>query len=618
MGCGTSAILNRVDAHGQTPLMHALHCEKYSYAAWRLLVAHPLVDVTIRPPVPPSDLSLVGSALDRALATNGRDDAVLAILMRFNDSQLLHMITTDLASGQCCVLVRAARRSSLVFKMIWNRLIPLITTSRSCNRKSRFAARPTEKTPENATTSGADSSGGRLLNWAADDSRPSFCRLDADTTDNRQDCKSDNADKFGEEESGGGLLQELLCSRSPRGLTVFTAACDIGENWRTLFTNLQTMDVPDDARYGVGADGKRIRYPLTTWPWLPRPNPAVVAAIRSGRPPPRAKLWSRWLLWRFHEPVRFCMFPCPDQNEPLAEWLVENCVPDFALNEYDCGGQTMLMRAATAEPPLPRLIRALISRIPALDPLQLDNNPLLGWEIPPAEITPVGWPRVSRFSRFTAVQYAATNEQPVRVLLDAAAQYRRVYLVPMTALITLVLSPPAPASLIHLLAAFVNANGPYRADRGGGRQRRRQKKTAPGPPVAIAPGPVAIGDVQSTHAHVMPPDSDSFTRDAVLESLMRALKPCDLVPPLSEAGRSLVRAMHTHIAKIWTTPPPHLAGASSPLSEGKPSSSLGATPFGQWLTAVAFWPRELAALVCAYLYLGFRWPPSEETRSEPQ
>jgi hypothetical protein len=68
--------------------------------------------------------------------------------------------------------------------------------------------------------------------------------------------------------------------------------------------------------------------------------------------------------WRVHDPLRAAMFYI---REHEAVWLITHCLPDWALNAYDCDGQTLLIRAAACRPPLLRVVNALLKRAPHLD-----------------------------------------------------------------------------------------------------------------------------------------------------------------------------------------------------------------------------------------------------------
>lgn len=69
--------------------------------------------------------------------------------------------------------------------------------------------------------------------------------------------------------------------------------------------------------------------------------------------------------WHTRDPLRSAIAA---GHELIAIYLVQQCLPDWAIDGYDVDGQTILMRAAAARPPLPRLVKTLLMRTPALDP----------------------------------------------------------------------------------------------------------------------------------------------------------------------------------------------------------------------------------------------------------
>jgi hypothetical protein len=380
MGCGTREVLNRFDRDGCTPLMRCLTSGRdyISKVAWEALAMHPLVDLTLAPQVSHSATEIMngmssispGTALHCAFSRCSTDHAALYILSNLTDTQLLRLLEADFAAERSSLLVRAAVSGCrLGFIQLWRRVLALFTQEFTQESTHGIVDRPHQDHQS-------------LGNWPDPQNQPTeYHPTESHPIESHpmEYHPTEYIPVVGVSNRDGPTLtlRGLLCGVSPRGLTVFTAACEWGTNWQIMFSDLQRLGVPELARYGQTSDGRHsYRYPVTAWPWQRVENASVERHARAGRTPPRGLAWDEWLLWRFHDPVRYCV-RCRDHttNEGFAVWLVEHCVPDFALNDYDCGGQTMLMRAAAADPPMPRLLRALLARAPQLDPLQRSIHP---------------------------------------------------------------------------------------------------------------------------------------------------------------------------------------------------------------------------------------------------
>jgi hypothetical protein len=144
------------------------------------------------------------------------------------------------------------------------------------------------------------------------------------------------------EQDADCAMCNLLSATSPRGDTMMSSALTVSPIlaiWHALVTAVQCA-----------------------------PSGSCIARLfsdRCWRPPEDLSEDSerRWH-WHVMDPLRTAIHL---KREPEAVWLITNWLPDWALDQRDCIGQTLVMRAAAANPPMLRVVTALLQRAPQLD-----------------------------------------------------------------------------------------------------------------------------------------------------------------------------------------------------------------------------------------------------------
>jgi hypothetical protein len=201
--------------------------------------------------------------------------------------------------------------------------------------------------------------------------------------------------------------------------------------------------------------------------WFRRPNERLERAVTETDRAADGTSWEECLRWWWNEPVRAAIHT---NQESLAVIMVRDLlVPDRALNEYDCAGQTMLMRAAgVPHPGMPRLVQALLDRRPALDPLAR-CLPLLFSSS--AKLQPLtdraAWIASAAPAHrcFSARDYADNNvhltfyagSTVYSTILDAQANHLFSYCGPGTALCDTILADPVHSiCLPRVLTCFIS------------------------------------------------------------------------------------------------------------------------------------------------------------------
>lgn len=364
MGCGTPEILNRTDWINATPLMQALLSARDNEVVGTLtcLMEHPLVHVS---------LSLAHAMhlkddVDRAVADGTQ--TVLDVAISFNCGlQCLMLHTTD-EDLRAMVLSKSGLRVKTIdtlhyamsindgdcFIALWPRCLRLLDT---------------EELTQIVTNNCFD--GWSFTALAA--SRPNVWSSFLAALDHPQHRNvmhgllthatwTELVRSVSEHESPIGhtaapIRGTVPATEPPSAQAAAYSSCNNG----TISSGIVTADdrCRAWARYLEDKD-RRMKAIAKERVDLIDPQIVVdaagVAVIEEGY---LRKLW-----WR-RDPLRSAI---RHGHESIAVYIVEQCLPNWALDTYDVDGQTVLMRAVAANKPMPRLVDALLARIPHLDP----------------------------------------------------------------------------------------------------------------------------------------------------------------------------------------------------------------------------------------------------------
>jgi hypothetical protein len=331
LGCGTSDILNHIDETGNTILMHLLG-NNVDRSLIESMLTHPLVRLdacvtvasatrTIRqtpinaawPAINAAWPDRFPSALHVALESNHCESMILAHL---TDQQLATLIANDTNIFRPMLLCAMPCMDSqgVIFAALLNRIICILSPSGQCAGALTVSQREHDEEED------------------MDDGTPK-CRL----------CVTLNTVTG----RGETLLTEALWSNHwvDKIWSVLVARFEASPSnscvARLFRRHCWRMSRPLHSLHdnGNSFDDCRIAWTFQN------------TASNAG-----------WFLW---DPVRTAIH-CG--REKYAIWLIATCLPEWALDAYDCGGRTLLMRAV-AHPDILQvgIIHALLQRVPQLD-----------------------------------------------------------------------------------------------------------------------------------------------------------------------------------------------------------------------------------------------------------
>jgi hypothetical protein len=330
MGCGTAAFLNRVDSVRATLLMHALvGGDSDQELPLGLLLSHPHVQTWLRvpgaltgrggnrdPKNDPNDRE-PQNVLDVALFMD-HDHGWQFILREITDKSLRTLLTHE---DSPTYLLYCMASCPAAFPTLWRRSLEILS--------ERQMQRLYWQELDGATFAALAATD--LHIWTL-----YICTIDHPVHGpNIQDDLVYQLWNF-------VILADPTSPNNPSSTTSPAAAVAIPPR----------AQPPRGKPLGSFAGSENVPVlPQESTPQESTPQESTITYVRSG--------------WHRRDPLRSAI---ENRHESVAVYVAEHCIPNWALDGYDCDGRTVLMRAAAARPPMPRLVEALVRRVPHLDP----------------------------------------------------------------------------------------------------------------------------------------------------------------------------------------------------------------------------------------------------------